>query len=66
MAVAAGVGGDVLDAAALGDDQAAVGRLDEEQLNLVRRTAELIVMRGGSGEGGLIVGDEAEAGVRFF
>ena len=66
MAVAAGIGGDILDAAALGDDQAAVGRFDEEQLDFMWRCAKLVVVRGGGGEGGLVVGDETEAGARFF
>ena len=66
MAVAAGIGGDILDAAAFSDDQAAVGCFDKQQLDLVRRTAKLVIVRSGGREGWLIVGDEAEAGARFF
>lgn len=66
MAVAAGIGGDVLDAAALGDDQAAIGCFDEQELDFIRRTTELIIVCGGSGESGLVIRDEAEACTRFF
>ena len=66
MAVAAGIGGDILDTAAFGDDQAAVGCFDEQQLDFMRRTTELVIVRGGGGEGGLVVRDKAEAGTRFF
>ncbi len=54
-----GVGGDVLDAATFGDDNAFV-RADDEQFDFSLGGAEAIVVRGGGGESGLGVGDEAE------
>ncbi len=66
MAIAAGIGGDILDAAAFGDDQAAVGCFDEQQLDFIRRTTELIVVCGGGREGGLVIRNEAETCARFF
>ena len=66
MTVAAGIGGDVLDTAALGNDEAVVGRFDEEQLDFMRRCTELVVMCGGGGEGRLVIRDETETCARFF
>ncbi len=64
--VAFGVGGDVLGAGALSDDNFAILGADNQQFDLVSSQSELVVVAGSGAEGSFLVGDKAKANAIFL
>ena len=63
LTVSSCIGGDILCATALRDVQLA-RCTDDEKLYFVCRASQLVVVRGSSGEGWLVIWDETEADAR--